>query len=209
MGKQTPSLPEGPTMTRVIDQSVLVLNRNWQPVAVFSVGVAITTVMRDMGWILEPETYRLVDFDAWRASEPEGARMIKTPSGGVPAPDIIVLKEYAGQPRRGLSFSRKNLYRRDEYTCQFCGARPGASALTIDHVLPRSRGGGTSWENCVAACEPCNSRKADRTPKEARMPLRSRPRKPTWTPSLLVSARDVRPTWETFVSGAGVEIEGR
>jgi len=127
-------------MTRVIDQSVLVLNRNWQPVAVFSVGVAITTVMREMGWILEPKTYRLLEFEAWRESEPEGARMIKTPSGGVPAPDIIVLKEYAGQPKRGLSFSRRNLYRRDDYTCQFCGDRPGASALTIDHAAARRAG---------------------------------------------------------------------
>jgi hypothetical protein len=195
-------------VTRVVDQSVLVLNRNWQPVAVFSVGVAITTVMREMGWILEPETYSLLDFEAWVASEPEGARMIKTPSGGVPAPDVVVLREYAGQPRRGLSFSRRNLYRRDDYTCQFCGERPGASALTIDHVLPRSRGGATSWENCVAACGPCNSRKADRTPTEARMPLRSRPRKPAWRPALRVSAGQLRPAWEQFVSGPAVEVDG-
>ncbi len=196
-------------MTRVIDQSVLVLNRNWQPVAVFSVGVAVTTVMREMGWVLEPETYRLLDFDAWCASEPQGARLIKTPSGGVPAPDIVVLKEYAGQPRRGVSFSRKNLYRRDGYACQYCGGRPGPRALTIDHVQPRSRGGPTSWENCVAACEPCNRRKADKTPREAQMPLRTRPAKPRWKPGLSVSARDVRPTWESFVSKRNVEVEER
>jgi len=61
----------------------------------------------------------------------------------------------------------------------------------------------------VTACEPCNSRKADRTPAEARMPLRSRPRKPRWSPTLLVSARDVRPTWEHFVSGPTVRVEDR
>jgi 5-methylcytosine-specific restriction endonuclease McrA len=200
------------TMTRVIDQSVLVLNRNWQPVAIFSVGVAITTVMREMGWILEPESCRLLEWEAWCATEPQGARPVKTPSGSVPAPEVIVLREYAGQPRRGTGFSRANLFRRDEFTCQFCGfvaKHLGAEALTIDHVLPRSRGGGTTWENCVAACEPCNSRKADRTPQEAGMPLRQRPRKPRWQPTLKVAEQHVRPAWETFVSGSGVRLERR
>jgi 5-methylcytosine-specific restriction endonuclease McrA len=194
-------------MTRVIDQSVLVLNRNWQPVAISSVGVAITTVVREMGWVLEPETCQLLTWEDWVGSEPENVRSVKTPSGSVPAPEVVVLREYAGQPRRGNGFSRANLYRRDDFTCQFCGARLGAENLTIDHVLPRSRGGGTSWTNCVAACEPCNSRKADRTPRQAGMLLLSKPRKPRWQPSLKVAAQHVRPAWETFVSGSGVRLE--
>jgi 5-methylcytosine-specific restriction endonuclease McrA len=194
-------------MTRVIDQSVLVLNRNWQPVAIFSVGVAITTVVREMGYVLEPETSRLLDWDSWCASDPQGMRVVKTPSGGVPAPEVIVLSSYAGVPKRGRGFSRRGMLRRDGFTCQFCGLRPGAERLTIDHVLPRSRGGPTSWENCVSACEPCNRRKADRTPREAGMTLLTQPRKPSWQPALTLRDRDVRPSWESFVGGSTVRVE--
>lgn len=191
--------------TRVIDRPVLVLNRNWQPVAVFTVGVAITTVVRDMGWVLEPEGYELLDFETWCERAPESAARIKTPSGGVPAPEIIVLREYAAQPQRQVPFNRRNLYRRDDYACQYCGRQPGVERLTIDHVLPRSRGGPTSWENCVVACEPCNGHKADRTPQEAGMRLRVRPVRPSWRPVLPVSRSAVRPSWKGFVEKAQLE----
>jgi 5-methylcytosine-specific restriction endonuclease McrA len=189
-------------VTRVVDQSVLVLNRNWQPVAVFSVGVAVTTVVREMGWVLHPESFELLGWETWTERAPEGMRSIKTPSGAVPAPELIVLRAYAGQPKRQVRFNRSNLYRRDRFACQYCGVKPGARALTIDHVQPRSRGGPTSWENCVAACAPCNRRKADKTPAEARMPLRVRPARPSWRPALRV--REVRPAWATFVGAIDV-----
>ena len=87
-------------MTRIVDQPVLVLNRNWQPVAVLSVGVAVTTVIRGMGWVVDPETYQLLDFEAWCELDRESARRIRTPRGSLPAPEVVVLKEYAAQPKR-------------------------------------------------------------------------------------------------------------
>jgi len=197
-------------MTRVIDRPVLVLNRHWQPVTFLTVGVVVTTVVREMGWVVHPVTYELLDFDAWCAKAPSGSAQIKTPSGGVPAPEIVVLKEYAGQPKRSVVFSRRSLYRRDEHACQYCGRQPGSDSLTIDHILPRSRGGPTSWENCVAACESCNHRKADRTPREAGMPLRTEPARPRWRPTLPVARAHFQRSWETFVNkGAAFQVELR
>ena len=77
---------------------------------------------------------------------------------------MITLTEYDRVPANAVTFSRRNIYKRDRYTCQYCGVQPGSEELTIDHVLPRSRGGTSTWENCVLACLECNKRKADRTP---------------------------------------------
>lgn len=186
-------------MSRVIDRPVLVLNRAWQPVAVFDVATAITTVMRDMGQVVDPETGQTFGFEAWVKSDPPGVARIPTPSGGVPAPEIIVLSQYSQVPARRLSFSRQGLHRRDGGRCQYCGASAAREALTIDHVVPRSRGGPTSWENCVLACRPCNGAKADRTPREAGMALRTRPTRPRWTPSFTIPREQVRPSWSRFV----------
>ena len=194
-------------MSRVIDRPVLVLNRSWEPVAVFDVATAITTVMRDMGCVLDPVTYELHGFESWVASDPQATHRIPTPSGSVPAPEIIVLKQYGETPRRQVGFSRQALCRRDEFRCQYCDASPGQDALTIDHVVPRSRGGPTSWENCVAACADCNRVKADRTPREAGMALRTRPARPRWSPVLRVPRDQVRPSWATFMAKAQWTLE--
>ncbi|MGE0709285.1 MAG: HNH endonuclease [Planctomycetota bacterium] len=195
-------------MTRVVDQPVLVLNRNWQPVAVLSVGVAVTTVIREMGWVVDPETFQLLEFEAWCALDREGMRRIRTPRGSVPAPDVIVLREFASQPSRSVGFSRRNLLRRDQATCQYCGVRQGGE-LTIDHVVPRSRGGATSWENCVLACGRCNHRKADRTPREAGMPLRRAPERPRWQPTFAVPRAEIRESWAPFLAKGEVQVEMR
>ena len=100
---------------------------------------------------------------------------VHSPTTTIRIPSVVVLKDYV-KPQRSVAFTRFNLFLRDEFCCQYCGAR---GDLTFDHVVPRSKGGITSWENVVAACSPCNLRKANRTPAEADMPLRHEPRRPT------------------------------
>lgn len=132
-------------------------------------------------------------------------RWIKTTRLWIPAPEVIVLKQYGETPPRKITFNRSNLARRDDYLCQYCGKEIGVVKMTIDHVLPRSRGGGNSWENCVSACGDCNSRKADKTPKEARMELRKEPVKPSWRPNQLLPKEDVmRAAWKPFLEKAAV-----
>jgi 5-methylcytosine-specific restriction endonuclease McrA len=100
---------------------------------------------------------------------------VRSPSIAIRIPSVVVLREYV-KPARTAAFTRFNLFLRDEFTCQYCGSR---EHLTFDHVLPRARGGRTTWENVVAACGPCNLRKGSMTLRRAGMTLRRNPVRPT------------------------------
>ena len=95
---------------------------------------------------------------------------------GFPLPTVIRLRHYVQIPYKEIPFTRRNILHRDSYSCQYCSY--AGDELTLDHIIPRSRGGGDSWENIVAACVRCNVRKGNRTPKEANMPLHHQPRRP-------------------------------
>ncbi len=121
---------------------------------------------------------------------------------------MVTLTDYDRLPEAAVAFSRRNIFKRDQYTCQYCSVQPGTDELTIDHVLPRSLGGTSTWENCVLACVSCNKRKADRTPAQASIEARNQPVRPTWKP--LYAAHSVRiASWSKFVSEAywNVELE--
>jgi 5-methylcytosine-specific restriction endonuclease McrA len=190
----------------ILDEPVLVLNRSWQPVTFLPVKVAIVNSMRDMASCLDTENYLLLTFEEWSVSEPKDARWIKTAHSQIPAPEVIVLKKYGERPPRKVNFNRVNMARRDEFTCQYCGSSLGIQHVTIDHVLPRSKGGGTTWENCVAACGDCNSRKADLTTKEARMPLRKKPTVPTFKAPILRVRSEIRASWQPFLQKEAVAV---
>jgi len=183
----------------VLHEPCLVLNRNWQPITFLPVQTAIVNVMRDMASVLDVEDYLLLTFEEWVELGRDTGRAIKTPSRTISAPEVIVLKKYGERPPRKVVFNRPNLGKRDAFTCQYCGVTLNSDDLTIEHVLPRSRGGPTSWENCVAACEECNARKADRTPREAGMKLRSMPVRPEWRPRLRPPSGETRKSWVPFL----------
>jgi 5-methylcytosine-specific restriction endonuclease McrA len=104
--------------------------------------------------------------------------------------------------RRRLPCSRRGVLLRDRETCQYCGAQPGRALLTIDHVLPRAQGGGTHWENVVAACEACNRRKGSRTPEQAGMALARPPRRPAYVAFALLGALERHHVWQKYAYGA-------
>jgi len=105
------------------------------------------------------------------------------------------------RPKRPAKFSRQNIYARDKYKCQYCGQRFSSEELTYDHVIPRSRGGKTEWENIVTCCVDCNRRKGGRTPAEAGMKLIRKPVKPTWIPALRITIgfREVPQSWRDYL----------
>jgi 5-methylcytosine-specific restriction endonuclease McrA len=108
--------------------------------------------------------------------------VVRTPSTALPLPAVVRLRQYLRVFRRGVAFTRRNVLLRDVFECQYCGARPALHALTLDHVVPRSRGGTMCWENVVTACRRCNHCKGSRTPREAHMRLRRMPRRPMFLP---------------------------
>ena len=195
-------------VSAVLNRPTLVLNRNWQPVGVATVSRSITLVFNDTARVVDPHDFQQYSWDDWSQLSPKtNEPFIQAVSFRLRVPEVIVLRHYDRVHTSVVTFSRRNIYKRDRYTCQYCGVQPGPEELTIDHVLPRSRGGASSWENCVLACVPCNRRKADRSPEQAGLRLRKAPRKPSWKTLTHVPARERRESWSAFLSRAYWEVE--
>ncbi|MCB9896483.1 MAG: HNH endonuclease [Planctomycetes bacterium] len=185
----------------VLNWHVLVLNRSWSPIATTTVRHAIGLMFNGVALAIDTQTFELHPFERWVERDvPDGAPCIHGVRTSVLMPEVIVLQSYDGSPRRALPFSRQNLYRRDRNVCQYCGRRVEAREVSIDHVVPRSRGGRTDWDNCVLACLGCNHRKANRMPQEAGLVLRRPPERPPWSPLLRTPEPRRRPSWKRFVS---------
>jgi len=186
-----------------LNEGVLVLNRSWLAVNVATVRRAVCLIALGHARVVDPEDFATYDFGTWvSASEGGNGDCIHTVSFLFRVPEIVVLTGYDGRQSRGLKLSRRNVLERDEHTCQYCGRRLDSARLTIDHVIPRSRGGQTVWENVLAACDRCNDRKGDRTPEEARMkPLRG-PRRPRWAAGAgLRRGLRRKESWRRFLEG--------
>ena len=186
----------------VLKERVLVLNRSWRPIRFTSVRSAVTRVYQGSARIVDPRTFATHGFESWRdaaAFARDTARSLLGAGWTMAVLEVIVIGRYDGHRPGQARFTRRNIYKRDRNTCQYCGVRPGTSELTIDHIMPRSRGGKSTWENCVLACVRCNRRKADRTPRECNMFLAREPKAPRWTPVLSVPLARVRQSWEKFI----------
>lgn len=165
----------------MLNTAVLVLNRNYQPVHVTNVKRALTLMYQGVAKAIDHQ-YRLYEFADWAELSATHHDSIGTIHRRIRVPRVVVLSAYEHLPRVRVRFSRLNIYARDGDTCQYCGKVFPRSDLNLDHVVPRSQGGRTSWENVVCSCIPCNLRKGGRTPEQARMKLLKKPVRPRWTP---------------------------
>ena len=195
----------------VLQQQVLVLNTHWQAIQVSSVQEALCLVCKGSAKIIEPGTFAQHDLDSWdavsRAKRAVDGMVIRSTRLALVPPEVILLTVYEGQGERSVVFSRRNLFKRDRYTCQYCGAQPGPAELTVDHVVPRAKGGTSSWENCVLACVECNRRKADRTVEQSGLKLRKVPKKPSWRALTEIAPKERRESWDAFISRSYWEVE--
>jgi len=193
----------------ILSRPTLVLNRNWQPVGVATVARTLVKLFNGTARVVDPDDYQLYSWADWsRLAPAEGEPFIQTSSFRMRVPEVIRLVQFDRMPWRTVAFSRRNIFKRDAFTCQYCGKKPGCEELTIDHITPRSRGGATTWNNCVVACIECNSRKANRTPEEAKMPLDRAPTQPKWKP--FYASHGVKiDSWAKFISEVywNVELE--
>jgi 5-methylcytosine-specific restriction endonuclease McrA len=148
-----------------LSANVLLLNATFEPMAVVGLRRAVGLVFLDKAETIETNGV-----------------VLHSPTTAIKAPSVIRLVYFVNPAKRRIKFNRKNVLRRDGFRCQYCGA--AGTALTIDHVIPIALGGKHTWENVVACCHRCNNAKADRTPSEARMKLRARPKEPAFLPYL-------------------------
>ena len=158
----------------------LVLNASYEPLCVIPVRRAVLLVLKEKA-------------DVLAAGEGE----FRAEHLAIPSPSVIRLRTFVRVPYRArVALSRRAVFLRDAHACQYCGG----AAENIDHVVPRSRGGTHSWENVVACCRPCNARKENRTPTEARMRLRVVPRAPREHAWIVVAVGTLHPDWEPFIA---------
>lgn len=189
-------------MRSVLNVPVLLLNRHYAPVSVTTARRALVLLFAGAAVALD-EHGDSHDFGAWQKLP---VREVDDPlpivGGNLRVPRVLHLVRYDRSPRFGVRLTRRNLMLRDGYECQYCGRRPGLRELNVDHVVPRSRGGNDSWENLVISCRRCNLVKGKRTPEEAGMRLRAKPRKPTWTTAVHIALTTRTPfeEWEPFLS---------
>lgn len=191
-------------MQTLLSQSVLVLNRHWIAVHVTNVRRALILLFGDHARVVTGD-YATHDFRSWRelSTALVAVRMISTPSFHIAPPEVIMLTEFSKFPPRQVKFSRRNIYTRDNHTCQYCGCVPPKEELTVDHVVPRSRGGRSTWDNVVLACVRCNMRKGSKTPHEAGMKLLTQPKKPHWLAcSQFVTRPNGSSLWQKFIDNA-------
>ncbi len=185
----------------MLSSRVLVLNKTWTAINVATVRRAICLVYQGLARVVDTETYGTYDFEDWIISSSDAAGgVIRGVAFQLRIPEVIVLTAFNGLHMREIKFSRRNVFERDEYTCQYCGRRFERSQFTLDHVTPRSRGGITSWENVLLACAQCNTRKGDRLPGEAGMQPFRRPTRPSW--ALFIGTRlsqIQRRSWRKFL----------
>jgi 5-methylcytosine-specific restriction endonuclease McrA len=198
-------------MDIVLTRQVLVLNRFWQAINVVGVKRAFSLLVQGQAEVIHQnkEHFELYDFDQWlNASdvlEDNDIECLHTVRYMIRLPKVIILKFFDRLPIKEVKFHRKTVFERYDFRCQYCGKRFKDVELNLDHVIPRHHGGRTSWENVVASCISCNSRKADRLPHEAGMHLICKPVRPKWRPFVTVAInKDQHRSWDYFLKPSQV-----
>lgn len=215
----------------VLSNRVLVLNKLWTPVGTCSIQRAISLLFGEYNdgepkaKIIDPSLdFQTFTWSDWAELKPnEEDICIHSSDMKFKLPEVVLLTKYDKMPNQKVRFCRRTLYKRDNNRCQYCGIRPGSGEVSIDHVIPKSRNGKTTWENCVLACTQCNSQKGDKLPEEAfkgslpkesaknwrgpsPMRLIKLPKKPRY--SLLGAYKTRIPnSWSHFISEAYWETE--
>jgi 5-methylcytosine-specific restriction endonuclease McrA len=165
-------------------EQVLLLNITYEPLKIINWKKAITMLCLGKVEVIE-----------------EYSRDIHSVSFTVKLPSVVRLLRMVKRPKAPVKFSRQNIYARDRYQCQYCGHRFPTEDLTYDHVLPKSRGGKTEWENIVTCCIECNRKKGGRMPSEASMTLIRKPSRPTWVPAIRITVgfKQIPQTWRDYL----------
>ncbi len=201
-----------------LDASVLVLNKLFMAIHIISVRRAFVLLCKEAAEVISQEDgqFTSYDFETWREVSEYRAKhfrqvdddWVRTVKSEIQVPRVIRLLHYERLPKQTVKFNRRNIFARDNNQCQYCGRRFATTELSLDHIIPRSQGGHSSWENIVCACLQCNVKKGGRTPKQAHMSLVRRPEKPKRSPMLnLKLTHSKYQSWKTFLDNAYWSVE--
>lgn len=207
-----------PNSNPALDASVLVLNKLFMAIHIISVRRAFCLLAKDLAEVvsLEEGQFTTYNFTSWREVSEYRAKhfrqedddWIRTISTVIQVPRVIRLTGYDRLPKQTVKFNRRNIFARDNNQCQYCGKKFPTCELSLDHVVPRSQNGGSTWENIVCACVNCNVKKGGRTPLEASMRLIRKPEKPKRSPmvNLKLTNRKYQ-SWKSFLDNAYWSVE--
>ena len=200
-------------MSSYLNQQVLVLNRLWQAVNICTARRALTLLFQGHAQVVlgdDDGAFQTFTFPEWHdfSQEQPHPESIHTISFRVRVPRVIMLIVFDRLPKKEVKFTRHNIFERDKNTCQYCGNVFERKDLNLDHVIPRDRGGPTTWENIVCSCVPCNTRKANRTPSEAGLHLIRKPKRPKWRPFIQLNfGLEYHDSWKHFLDLAYWNVE--
>ena len=203
--------------TSALDCNVLVLNKHYMAIRIIGARRAFSLLFRDLAEVVsfEKGLYANYNFESWcevsrfkHQFETDGNDWISTVNFYIAVPRIIRLLSYDRLPRADVKFNRRNIFARDKNRCQYCGKRYSTTELSLDHVIPRTMGGKSVWENIVCACAGCNAKKGGRTPKDAAMTLIQKPIKPKHNPLVHIHLGEARyRSWQQFLDHAYWSVE--
>lgn len=200
-------------MSAVLTHPVLALNKIFAPLRVIDVRRALSLLVTGAAEVVDAEDPHLAtyDFASWHELsalrhqfEQDRHAFVGLVRGKLAVPHVVRLTRFDRHRRTRVPLNRRNIYHRDGSICQYCGKKFPTSELSLDHIIPRSRGGMDTWDNLVCACTSCNARKADKTPAEARMKL-IRPPRALKAPAQLIRVEHA--SWAQFVDEAYWNVE--
>jgi 5-methylcytosine-specific restriction endonuclease McrA len=197
--------------------NVLVLNKHYMAIRVVGAKRAFSLLFRQLAEVVSPEndSFYNYNFQSWcevsqlkRDFEPDAYDWISTVNFHIAVPKIIRLLFYDRLPKNEVKFNRRNIFARDKSCCQYCGKKSPTSELSLDHVIPRSIGGKSNWDNIVCACTACNVKKGGRTPQQAGLSIIRKPEKPKRNPMIHIHLGHERyRSWKQFLDHAYWSVE--
>jgi len=183
-----------------LDCRVLVLNKMWMPIRVIPAIRAFTLLFANKASAVDPENFYAYNWEDWlKRTIKETDKIVHTVHSAVIVPEVIVLSKYDKVHKKSLRLTKRNIYLRDAYTCQYTGKQMSQSESDIDHIIPRSRGGKNTWDNMVVCSKDINRKKGDKTPVEAGLKLIKSPVKPSYDYLLIDPKKKVPESWKKFI----------
>jgi len=187
----------------VTHKRVLILNKNWMAINTSTARHAISLIFAGQakGILISENKIQALGWDEWKNVQPtETEASIGTVNQKIKLPSIVVMNFCDKIPKQAIKFTQNNLWERDNFTCQYTGKKVTRQTGNIDHIIPKSLGGRTSWENCVIACKEINAQKSDKTPEQAGLKLIRKPTRPKVMPvSFFIKNKENNLDWNCFL----------